>query len=247
MQRSQISAWTVLLFQLHFCMPFIYCYHCIFQHTKINGMAERAQFAAAFQREVVLLKTRNISILFAVFLFPLPGTPVMFYITERERIQSSGFCVLVFNHNFKKEKQLFESIFYQSLDISGDPIWIPAEPTSGLQLKAWKMLLCPHLNQTVNHNFATNLANLPLVWKNATLQINDKGSFQNSKHILKVFKRVNVGFSALRIIHVSFSHTILNKYVQRSAACSCSVLCITMTTRTSCSHLNPCEQFQPYQ
>lgn len=179
---------------------------------------------------------------FAVVLFPLLGTPVTdsFYITERERIQSSGFCVVVFNHNFKKEKWLFESIFYQSLDISGDP-------TSGSQLKAWKMLLCPHLNQTVNHNFATNLANLTLVWKKCNIADKWIRSFQNSKHILKVFKRANVGFSALRIIHVSFSHTILNEYVQRTAACSCSVLCITMTTRTSCSHLNPCEQFQPYQ
>lgn len=100
MQRSQISAWPMLLFELHFLMPFIYCYRCISQHTKITGMAERAQIAAAFQREVVFCFKPEI--FFAVFLFPLLGTPAMcsFYITERERIQSSGFCVVVFNDNF---------------------------------------------------------------------------------------------------------------------------------------------------
>lgn len=81
--------------------------------------------AAAFQREVVFcFKPEIFPFFFAVFLFPLLATPVTdsFYITEWDRIQSSGCFVVVFNPNFKREKQLFESIFYQSLDISGDPI-----------------------------------------------------------------------------------------------------------------------------
>lgn len=78
-------------------------------------MAERAQFTVAFEREVVFCFKPEIfpflKIFIAVFLFPLLGTPAThsFYITKG--------CVLVFNHNFKKEKQVFESIFYPSLNI----------------------------------------------------------------------------------------------------------------------------------
>lgn len=107
----------------------------------------------------LLLQTRNICFFFfAVFLFPLLGTPVMcsFYITERTTIQS-------FNHNFKKNNSYLSQYFTNHWTFG--PHLNSSWANFRVAFQSLKNAALLSLNQTINHNFATNLANLPLVLK----------------------------------------------------------------------------------